>query len=1116
MLVAKRCVVSGILLTCSLIFSSASYAGVHFVELPESITDEMMLNQTPELKNDLLDLINEEVQGSVDEIITIIFTRDGQPWYKNLDPALIANLTVESEPAMKDDPPQDNDITFNLTEETGTIPWIPQQEADVLNFLLYVWSDDHQAQGTYNTSKLLYGPPFFDYTVDVFLKPDIEGSAIWIPPTAWYTAPGTITLLNDGELYLKYWRWNDSTYGHNDNDRSVLAKAMLMLFWSGFFTDYDQYMDGLSNSGGTLMMSHFTNAYPNYVEIFHGERPDLNEYRPGFIFYDNYNNEAIATAGYNFGSAGSSEQLAPIRYQMANMAWFKVYTSSAGTGYYKEFSKLMYGYGWYFAQFGPYPGDLYIQPSFQELAKMAEIAWVSDGNSQDVGPEGYHSLNAFDDWRKEQYILTQQKLVPQFGVFSDHNKLKCQIYFPMINNEGDYIEEHPHADIPVKVQIQKPNGTMIYNETHYAESGSGYFEVDIPQLPMLTALVCSCEILGDARQYFDETRKAITTIIKGANQSDFQVMGVLPITWPALRTDSWSIKDPNGIITPLNVTNYAFLFNTLVPNGLEGQYRIYKNGILQDTFGKDKKSFLTNLAWRPEEEFVDNNGNGIPDEYEEELVEKLCPDVYVHDASIIAWPHTAKIMPYYGILCDPYGHYLKPREPYGPDDTTDSDCQDMSDIFEKYKDDWNEDWYLGLTPIPYDDYWNLNKWDTYWYDFYSEHYEFYEEGSGHNMWSGITWNDYNKKVIYYNFSYDEFRPFIQYWFFYPFDDTSLVWGTHEGDWELVNVVISDLNPDLASPGEIVYFFHEHYLPVTFSSPNQFWQIHDGTHPVVRVGGTISGKDDASGGVEMIDEQNYPTNNPWLYCTGASYPRDGYYYNVGGVGTGEVVSSTLDSKHTKYDQFDLVALEPVEGNPPYWTYFPGRWGRTDSIEVKSPYGPTHHGRWRRLYGDPINDTLWNSGYTPPGNGEITIKLHDDKLASKEQIPSLSSKPLATEKSNRSKKKDLTNSNKIGVNAASSATSSLLESPNLTSHNVTLTQNPATTQTTIKLSESLTNGSLAVISIYDISGRLIKRVETDSDYTWDLVSDSGGRVSSGIYIICVQTATQEILEKLAVVK
>ncbi len=49
MLVSKRRVTLGILLTFSLLISSASFAGVHFVELPENITDAMMLNQTVDI-----------------------------------------------------------------------------------------------------------------------------------------------------------------------------------------------------------------------------------------------------------------------------------------------------------------------------------------------------------------------------------------------------------------------------------------------------------------------------------------------------------------------------------------------------------------------------------------------------------------------------------------------------------------------------------------------------------------------------------------------------------------------------------------------------------------------------------------------------------------------------------------------------------------------------------------------------------------------------------------------------------------------------------------------------------------------------------------------------------
>lgn len=54
-----------------LLMSSLSFSGVYYIEVPGDITDEMMINQTPKLRSELIELINEEVRGSVDEIKTI-------------------------------------------------------------------------------------------------------------------------------------------------------------------------------------------------------------------------------------------------------------------------------------------------------------------------------------------------------------------------------------------------------------------------------------------------------------------------------------------------------------------------------------------------------------------------------------------------------------------------------------------------------------------------------------------------------------------------------------------------------------------------------------------------------------------------------------------------------------------------------------------------------------------------------------------------------------------------------------------------------------------------------------------------------------------------------------
>jgi len=1126
-----------------------AFGGTYYVEVPEHLTDEMILiNPTDEVKKELMELVSDATKDCrPDEHATVIYVRDGVPIGGDIDLEKVkGNAEIQRDDPTGADKNDVDEIDFYF----GSGWQNEDQKNDVLNFLYYVEADDPSAHGAYWVARKLMGvPPLTDYEIELILDVNIAPASIWSPPSliSFYDDEDDVyiyLIIGEPWLKLKNWRWDDPDY--DDDDRGVFAEDMFKIFLSFAYSTLDQYGTGMSESAGTIIMNQFSNAYPNYSELFHPYLTTKGEYRPGYTFYDDFNTGAISYGGEYFedGCPG----LVDVRKQMVNMAWYKVLQSSANKEFFLWFKDYMV-FEWAINDDIPdnktYIGDGYYsykQPTYPYLYKISCGAWEEDGNL--FGPEGYSS---FDEWRKDQYILNDVVLLPQFGVFSDQNKLRCQIYFPMINGEGDYIEEPPHGDIPVKVQIQKPSGVMIYNETHYAESGNGYFEVDIPQVDETTRLDCHCEILGDASQFFEEPEKKTYVIKIGIYDPPppifHQVMGILPSCWPQppnLKDDNepnnWDIEDPNGIRYDLDVNNLAFTFNIPGNNeGLEGEYKVYGGDILADTFVKDKKSFMTNILWRAEEEFADNNGNGIPDEYEEELAEKLCPDVYIHDGSIMYWPHSAEVMVKYGLLYDNYGIYHKPQEPFGPDYVKPEDwnCQTMGDLFKKYCDEWNGDWCLTFGPMPKDDYWDEWSVDN-WGNFYLDHE------------NGISPEDFNQKVLYYNFGYDvSLRPFIQYWFFYPFNDPSCAGaGKHEGDWELVNVVISNLNPDLASPGEIVYFFHKHYLPVTVSSPHEFWQISDGTHPVVRVGGDMNWPKEESVDVEITDARGDKGYN----CTGASYPRNGDYYQVGVAGSDEEVSA---GKHTSYDSFELVALEPIEGNPPYWTYFPGKWGRSGG----SPKGPKFHGRWRKLYGGG-EDTLWLIDYDPPGKVVIETAFYDDKLEYKKQKLSpynekhlalldyekLLTSPEGKRAHNEFKhngglaiselKPDVcypvdgsserhtieigTNPKTIGFNVGSSTTNSPSELTQLATSPITLTQNPATTQTTIKLGECLTDEGPATISIYDISGRLIKRVETKSDYTWYLTSESGVSVSSGIYIIYIQTTSQEIVEKLAVVR
>jgi hypothetical protein len=88
-------------------------------------------------------------------------------------------------------------------------------------------------------------------------------------------------------------------------------------------------------------------------------------------------------------------------------------------------------------------------------------------------------------------------------------------------------------------------------------------------------------------------------------------------------------------------------------------------------------------------------------------------------------------------------------------------------------------------------------------------------------------------VVYGRVATAEDRTVLQYWYFYysdvysyPFAPPGLLWQAHEGDWEIVNVVLSDED----EPQYVGY--SQHCLGQRRAWPDT--ERFDGTHPVVHV------------------------------------------------------------------------------------------------------------------------------------------------------------------------------------------------------------------------------------------------------------------------------------------
>ena len=144
----------------------------------------------------------------------------------------------------------------------------------------------------------------------------------------------------------------------------------------------------------------------------------------------------------------------------------------------------------------------------------------------------------------------------------------------------------------------------------------------------------------------------------------------------------------------------------------------------------------------------------------------------------------------------------------------------------------------------------------------------WEGGNDEHTW----WSKYQEKKDKYSHTiysvlWNDFKPVIQYWFFYPYNDFS---NDHEGDWEHINVIINSQIPEDASIDYIEYYFHNKYFEVT---RDNIWFFEEDTeHPVVFIGG--------------YGEAANRFESRSGYNSGGSYPWPGKYSDVGAWGQEE--------------------------------------------------------------------------------------------------------------------------------------------------------------------------------------------------------------------------------------
>jgi len=164
---------------------------------------------------------------------------------------------------------------------------------------------------------------------------------------------------------------------------------------------------------------------------------------------------------------------------------------------------------------------------------------------------------------------------------------------------------------------------------------------------------------------------------------------------------------------------------------------------------------------------------------------------------------------------------------------------------------------------------------------------------------------------------------IQYWFFYPYND-SFSGFNHEGDWEFIAVL---LNAD-GSVHNLPYSQHEgkhDYMP------NEVQWV-DGTHPVVYVAKGSHANYAATNGEDCIGGPFYDNCD-----NGGTWWNTGDNQAFGGVNwVGEKTRNFNDSN---------------------WLRYSGRWGEIGTSDITSgPFGPAYQSNW----------TVWGS-YEKCDNG-----------------------------------------------------------------------------------------------------------------------------------------------------
>jgi hypothetical protein len=203
-------------------------------------------------------------------------------------------------------------------------------------------------------------------------------------------------------------------------------------------------------------------------------------------------------------------------------------------------------------------------------------------------------------------------------------------------------------------------------------------------------------------------------------------------------------------------------------------------------------------------------------------------------------------------------------------------------------------------------------------------------------------DEYPTPTSYFDIFMDNDLPVIQYWFFYPFNDSH--GDDHEGDWEHINVKITSQDPQLAEGLQVAYYFHGQQYIADWSSINR-----TESHPHVYVGGDV---EDIPSFAQAPGE-----------ITGGSFPGPCRFHNTTPLPLfpdGDEVIIT--GRVIDYSQITLINI--TTPSDMWWGTFPGKWGVPDflvqpdgpstGVNINGAMGPWTKGSWKNWSSTPVWD------------------------------------------------------------------------------------------------------------------------------------------------------------------